>query len=88
MPMTLSLMMEQINMIDPTPKRLCTESLESCTYCKYDTPHPSPVPSDWSSEDWDGDNARNSEQKSLAEHCIRQGDTRWSTRKVRQALDK
>ena len=24
-----------------------------CTYCKYDAPHPSTTPSNWSSEDWD-----------------------------------
>ena len=56
-------------MIDP-PKRLCTKALEGCTYCKYDTPHPSPVPSDWSSEDRDGDKARNREQKSLIDTLL------------------
>ena len=33
-----------------------------CTYCKYDAPHPSMTPSDWSSEDWDGKKAKAREQ--------------------------
>ena len=33
-----------------------------CTYCKYDAPHPSATPSDWSSEDWDGKKAKAREQ--------------------------
>ena len=57
-------------MIDPTPKRLCTRSLKGCTYCKFNTPHPSPVPSDWSSKDWDGDKARNREQESLIDTLL------------------
>ena len=35
---------------------------EDCTYCKYDTPHPSTTPSDWSNEDWDGEKAKAMEQ--------------------------
>ena len=62
--------MNKIDVIDSSPKRLCTKSLESCTYWKYDSPHPSPVPSDWSSEDWDGDKARNREQKSFADTLL------------------
>ena len=34
-------------------------------YCKYDAPHPSTTPSDWSSEDWDGKKAKAKEQRSL-----------------------
>ena len=33
-----------------------------CTYCKYDAPHPSATPSDWSGEDWDGEKAKAREQ--------------------------
>ena len=33
-----------------------------CTYCKYDAPHPSMTPSDWSSEDWDGEKVKAREQ--------------------------
>ena len=33
-----------------------------CSYCKYDAPHPSTTPSDWSSEDWDGNKAKDREQ--------------------------
>ena len=31
-------------------------------YCKYDAPHPLTLPSDWSSEDWNGDKAKAREQ--------------------------
>ena len=62
--------MNKIDMIEPSPKRLCTKSLEGCTCCKYDAPHPSPIPSDWSSKDWDGDKARNREQKSLIDTLL------------------
>ena len=55
--------MNKIDIIKPTPKRLCTWTLQDCTYCKYDTPHPCPAPSDWSSEEWNGDKAK--EQRSL-----------------------
>ena len=55
----------KLNIIQPTPKRLCTRSLRDCTYCKYNPPHPSPAPSNWSSEDWDGDKAKAREQRSL-----------------------
>ena len=33
-----------------------------CTYCKYDTPHPSTTLSDWSNEDWDSEKAKAKEQ--------------------------
>ena len=36
-----------------------------CTYCKYDAPHPPTTPSDWSSEDWDGNKAKAREQHPL-----------------------
>ena len=36
-----------------------------CTYCKYDAPHPSTIPSDWLSEDWDGEKAKAREQHPL-----------------------
>ena len=32
-------------------------------YCKFDGPHPSATPSDWSSEDWDGGKAKPREQR-------------------------
>ena len=62
--------MSKIGVIDPSPKRLCTKSLEGCTYCKYNAPHPSTVPSNLSSEDWDGNKARNREQKSLIDTLL------------------
>ena len=57
--------MNKLDIIQPTPKRLCTRSLKDCTYCKYDALHPSSALSDWSSEDWDGDKAKAREQGSL-----------------------
>ena len=33
-----------------------------CTYCQFDAPHPSATPSDWSSENWDGNKSKAREQ--------------------------
>ena len=55
----------KINIIQPTPKRACECNDSSCTYCKYEAPYPSAVPSDSSSEDWDGEKAKAREQKLL-----------------------
>ena len=52
----------KIDVVKPTPKQLCTKMHEECTYCKYDEPHPSTTPSDWSSEDWDGKKAKARQQ--------------------------
>ena len=57
----------KINRIQPTPKRACEHNDGSCTYYKYKAPHPSPVPSDWSSEDWDGEKTKAREQKLLVD---------------------
>ena len=57
--------MNTLDIIQPTPKRLCNRSLKDCTYCECNAPHPSPAPSDWSSEDWDGDKAKVREQRSV-----------------------
>ena len=45
----------------PNPKRLHMGTLKECTYCKFNAPHPS----DWSSEDRDGNKAKAREQKPL-----------------------
>ena len=55
----------KLDMIQLTPKRFCNRSPKDCTYCAYSAPHPSPAPSDWSSEDWNGDKAKVREQRSL-----------------------
>ena len=34
-------------------------------YCKFNAPHPSTTPSDWSSKDWDGNKAKARQQCSL-----------------------
>ena len=50
--------MNKINIIQPTHKRACENNDGLCTYCKYEAPHPSLVPLDWSSEDWDGEKVK------------------------------
>ena len=50
--------------------RLCNQSSKDCTYCAYNAPHPSPAPSDWSSEDWDRDKAKKREQRSLIDFTL------------------
>ena len=57
--------MNKINIIQLVPKRACDYSVDTCAYCKYEAPHPSPIPSDWLSEDWDGEKAKVREQRSL-----------------------
>ena len=57
--------MNKIDMIQPIPTRACKCFGPTCSYCKYEAPHPSQVHSDWSSEDWDGDKAKAKEQMSL-----------------------
>ena len=54
------------------------------------TPHPSPAPSDWSSEDWDGDKAKAREQRSLIDFKLvdtQVQDTTWETMLDRQEKD-
>ena len=55
----------KLDIIQPTPRRLCNRSPKDCTYCVYNAPHPSPAPSDWSSEDWNGNKGKAGEQRSL-----------------------
>ena len=57
--------MNKIDMIQPVPKRVHECFGPTCSYCKHEAPHPSPVHSNWSSEDWDVDKAKAKEQKSL-----------------------
>ena len=59
--------MNKVDIIQPTPKGACECNDGSHTYCKYKAPHPSPVPLDWSSEDWDGEKAKAREQKLLVD---------------------
>ena len=55
----------KIDIVKPTPKRLYTRTSKGCTYCRFNTPHPSITLSDWSSEDWDGNKAKAREQRPL-----------------------
>ena len=57
--------MNKIDIIKTTPRKACECFSLTCSYCRQDTPHPSPIHSDWSSEDWDGDKVKAKLQKSL-----------------------
>ena len=57
--------MNKIDVIQQVPKRACKCFSPTCSYCKHEEPHPSPVYSNWSSKDWDGNKAKAKEQKSL-----------------------
>ena len=67
--------MNKLDIVQPSLKRACKCSDGSCTYCKYEAPYPSPEPSDWSSEDWDGEKAKAREQKSLIDFTSPKQDT-------------
>ena len=41
----------KIDIVQPVPKRAYKHFGVTCSYCKYEAPCPSPIPSDWSSED-------------------------------------
>ena len=59
--------MNKINLIKPTPQRACECFGPTCSFCKQNTPNPSPIHSDWSSGDSDRDKTKAKEQKSLIE---------------------
>ena len=71
--------MTKINIIQPVPKRACECSDDTCTYCKYEAPHPSPIPSDWSSKDWDDGTVKAREQRSLIDFEPPKPDLRQTT---------
>ena len=50
--------MNNIDIVQPAPKRECECFGVTCSYCKHEDPHPSPIQLDWSSEDWDGEKAK------------------------------
>ena len=62
--------MKKIDIIKPTPSKVCEHFGLSCSYCRQYTLHPSPVHSDWSSKNWDSDKAKAGEQKSLIDFEI------------------
>ena len=49
------------------------------SHCKYEVPHPSPIPSVWSSEDWDGEKAKAREWRSLIDSDPPKPDLRQTT---------
>ena len=50
---TKTMDMNKIDIVKPTPVRAYEHFGLTCSYCKYEAPRPSPIHSDWSSEDWD-----------------------------------
>ena len=44
--------------------------------------HPSPAPSDWSSEDWDGDKVKKREQRSLIDFKLVDAQVMDTTQKM------
>ena len=50
--------MNKIDVIKPTPRRACEHFSLSWSYCKQNASHPSPIHSDWSGKDWEGDKAK------------------------------
>ena len=71
--------MSKIDIVQPIPKRACKYFGPTCSYCKHKSPHPSPVHSDWSSEDWDGNKAKAKEQKSLIDFKPPEPNTKKGT---------
>ena len=58
--------MNKIDVVKPTPRKVCKHYSLCCSYCKQDAPHPSPIKPDWPSKDWDGNKAKAKEKnKSL-----------------------
>ena len=49
------------------------------SYSKYKAPHPSPMLSDWTSEDWDSEKAKVREQRSLIDLDPPKPDLRQTT---------
>ena len=57
--------MNKIDIIKPTPRKVCEHFNPNCSFCRHDTPQPSSIHSDWSSEHWDGDKTKAKEKKSF-----------------------
>ena len=57
--------MNKIDIRQPTSRRACEHFGTTCSYCKHEALHPSPIQSGWSSKDWGDEKAKAREQKSL-----------------------
>ena len=62
--------LSKIDVIKPIPKRACDCFSPSCLCCRQDALHPSPIHSNWASEEWDGDKAKAKEQKTLIDFDV------------------
>ena len=76
----------KIDIVKPTPKRLCTGTPKGCMYCKFDAPHPCVTLSDWSSEDWDGNMAKAREQRPLLNFKLLEQQIQKTTQDTPQDL--
>ena len=65
----------KISIIRPTSQKACKCFGAMCSFSRQQAPHPSPVQSDWPSEDWDGNKARTREQQSLSNFDIAKSET-------------
>ena len=59
-PTTASIM---VTTSTPSPAKMCKRWGLPCPFCAQSTQHPSPVDSDWSEEDWDGEREEEGETK-------------------------
>ena len=65
----------KISVIKPTPQKMCECFEATCSFCRQQASHPLLVQSDWSSEDWDGDKAKDREQNPLLSFDIPKPET-------------
>ena len=57
--------MNKIDIVQPTPRKVCEYSSPSCSYCKHEAHIPFHYTLTGQVEDWDSDKAKAKEQKSL-----------------------
>ena len=59
-------------MNNPSPTKRCKRWGPPCPFCAQSALHPSPVESDWSEEDWDGEIQKKKREKKRKEEEMRQ----------------
>ena len=65
----------------PSPAKMCKRWGLPCPFCAQSTQHPSPVDSNWSEEDWDGQIEKDREKKET------RGDGAKARRRRKKNLD-
>ena len=58
----------------PSPTKTFKRWGLSCPFCAQSTPNPSPVDSDWSKEDWDGEIEKRKEKQRKEEEMMQRQD--------------